>query len=71
MAEDLPNVTTVRTPLTGEPLEDHDRILEKRRRERPRPRPEAADEAESDEAEEEPLLDDQDDEEPHKLDVKA
>jgi len=66
MAEDLPNVTTVRIPLTGEPLEDHDRIPEKRRRERLRARPETADEVE-----EEPLLDEQDDEEPHKLDVNA
>jgi len=66
MAEDLPNVTTVRIPLTGEPLENHDRILEKRRRERPRDRRETGDEAE-----EEPLLDEQDDEEPHKLDVKV
>ena len=66
MAEDLPNVTTVRIPLTGESLEDHDRILERRRRERPRARPESGDEAE-----EETLLDEQDDEEPHKLDVNA
>ena len=66
MAEDLPNVTTVRTPLTGEPLENHDRILEKRRRERPRARPQTADE-EEDEA----VLDEQDDEQPHKLDVNA
>jgi len=66
MAEDLPNVTTVRIPLTGESLEDHDRILEKRRRERPRARPEA-----SDEADDESLLDEQDNEERHKLDVNA
>jgi hypothetical protein len=66
MAEDLPNVTTVRIPLTGEPLENRDRILEKRRRERPRDRRETGDEVE-----EEPLLDEQDDEEPHKLDVNV
>ncbi len=66
MAEDLPNVTTVRIPLTGEPLEDHDRILARRRRERPPARPEAPDETEEDSP-----LEEQDDEEPHKLDVNA
>ena len=66
MAEDLPNVTTVRIPLAGEPLEDHNPILEKRRRERLRARPESEDEAEQD-----PLSDEQNNEEPHTLDVNA
>jgi hypothetical protein len=66
MAEDLPSVTTVRIPLTGEPLEDHNQVLEKRRRERSRVRPVTADEPE-----EEPLLDEQESEEPHKLDVNV
>jgi len=66
MAEDLPNVSTVRIPLTGEPLENHDRTLEKRRRERSRTRPEGGDEEEDG-----GLPAAQDDEQPHQLDVNA
>jgi len=66
MAEDLPNVTTERIPLTGEPLDNQDRILEKRRRERSRPRPDTGGEEEDG-----VLGDSQDDEQRHKLDVNA
>lgn len=66
MAEDLPNVTTVRIPLTGEPLENHDRILERRRRDRPRAGPGTGNEEEDGVP-----PDTQDDEQSHKLDVNA
>jgi hypothetical protein len=68
MADDLANVSTARVPLTGEPLEDHDRFLG-RRRDRGKGSSHADPAQEDDEAVEQDT--ENTDEEPHQLDVNA